>query len=329
MANFNLLELTQRLNLRVANEGDSPMVAVMDEDVNRPGLQFAGFFDYFDAERIQIVGKSEIMYVQGLTDREDVYSRMDQFCSHNIACVIISRGMQPPLELLQAAIKHKRWIFVSDLTTAELIHRTLVILNERMQPRQNMHGVLMDVYGTGILMIGSSGIGKSETALELIKRGHRLVADDNVDIRKVARNRLVGSSPGLIRHFMEVRGIGIIDIRQMYGISATIDSKSIDLVVTLERWEDNKAYDRVGLIGETFEIMGVTLNKITIPVAPGRNLAIIIEVAAKNLRLKSIGYHAMHELSERKRRQMEALEIGLPDPLEYTSDAYDSVWEEN
>ncbi len=238
--------------------------------------------------------------------------QLDRFFSSGIPCVLISRNMEIPQYLIELAKKHQCPIIRSRKSTTSVIHRMISYLDSALAPRITRHGVLVDVYGEGVLLMGESGIGKSETALELIKRGHRLVADDAVEIKKVAENRLIGDSPEVIRHFMEIRGIGIIDIKAMYGVGAVINTKAIDMVVYLEFWDSNKEYDRLGLTEEYTEILGAKLPKVILPVRPGRNLAIIIEVAVRNWRLKHMGYNAAKELDNRLAAMMAAnVEEGL------------------
>ena len=214
--------------------------------------------------------------------------------------------MDIPDYLVECAVMYNRPVFRSQLVTTNLISRLTSYLSSALAPRITRHGVLVDVYGAGVFLMGESGIGKSETALELIKRGHRLVADDAVEIKKVAENRLIGEAPELIRHFMEIRGIGIIDIKAMYGVGAVINNKPLDIVIYMENWDNNKEYDRLGLVEEYIEILGVKLPKIVLPVRPGRNLAIIVEVAARNWRLKNMGYHAARELDNRLNELLQA-----------------------
>lgn len=237
---------------------------------------------------------------------DDRKVQLDRFFASGIPCVLISRNMEVPQYLLEAAQKYQCPVIRSNKTTTSVIHRMINYLDSALAPRITRHGVLVDVYGEGVLLMGESGIGKSETALELIKRGHRLVADDAVEIKKVAENRLIGESPEVIRHFMEIRGIGIIDIKAMYGVGAVINTKAIDMVVYLEFWDSNKEYDRLGLSEEHTEILGAKLPKVILPVRPGRNLAIIIEVAVRNWRLKRMGYNAAKELDNRLIAMMEA-----------------------
>ncbi|HHW71453.1 MAG TPA: HPr kinase/phosphorylase [Clostridiales bacterium] len=299
MSSISIENIIDTLNLEIIYcDQDTLSIDIDTSDINRPGLQFAGFFDYFAHDRIQVLGKVEMTYLEQLD--EDIRRKyLDKYFSYDIPCTIISRGMEIPDYILYYAKKYKRPILRSEMTTTKLINKLIGYLDSQLAPRITKHGVLVDVYGVGIFLMGESGIGKSETALELIKRGHRLVADDAVEIKKVAEQRLVGEAPELIRHFMEIRGIGIIDIKAMYGVGAIINNKPLDLAIYLEFWDDNKEYDRLGLVEEYTEILGVELPKIVIPVRPGRNLAIIVEVAARNWRLKKLGYHSARELDNR------------------------------
>jgi HPr kinase/phosphorylase len=290
--------LIRDMELEVVYSGECKTIDIKTSDINRPGLQFAGFFDYFAVERLQVIGMAEMSYLDRL-DSELRNYRLDRFFQHDIPCVLITRNMDVPDYLLEAAKKYGCPVLRSKKVTTNIIHKMTNYLDSKLAPRVTQHGVLIDVYGEGVFLMGESGIGKSETALELVKRGHRLVADDAVEIKKVAENRLIGEAPELIRHLMEIRGIGIIDIKAMYGVGAVINNKPIDLVVYLEFWDNNKEYDRLGLVEEHIEILGVQLPKIVLPVRPGRNLAIIVEVAARNWRLKKMGYHAAQELDNR------------------------------
>src|SRR5690554_6767150 len=229
-------------------------------------------------------------------ERDKKLEHLDEFFSADLPCVIVTRGMEIPKYIVDCAVKYNCPLLRSHKATTILMNKLVNYLDSELAPRITRHGVLLDVYGEGVLLMGESGIGKSETALELIKRGHRLVADDAVEIKKVAENRLIGDSPELIRHYMEIRGIGIIDIKAMYGVGAVINNKAIDMVVYLEFWDNNKEYDRLGLTEEYMEILGVKLPKVILLVRPGRNLAIIVEVAVRNWRLKNLGYNAAQEL---------------------------------
>ena len=295
MGSISIKDMLQELDMEVVYEGKSLSIDIETSDINRPGLQFAGFFDYFAVERVQVIGKVEMTYLDSM-DPKLRQQRLERFFSSGIPCVLISRSMEVPQYLIDTAAKFGCPIIRSKKTTTSIIHRMINYLDSALAPTITRHGVLVDVYGEGVLLMGESGIGKSETALELIKRGHRLVADDAVEIKKVAENRLIGSAPELIRHYMEIRGIGIIDIKAMYGIGAVINNKAIYMVIYLEFWDNNKEYDRLGLTDEYMDVLGVKLPKVTVPVRPGRNLAIIVEVAVRNWRLKNLGYNAAQEL---------------------------------
>ncbi len=271
---------------------------IRSADLNRPGMQFCGFYEFFAFERPQVIGKVEMTYLEELSP-ETRRERLKKFFSYDMPCVICCRGMNPPHELLEAARARDIPVYLSQLVTTKFSFTAINYLNRCLAPRVTRHGVLVDVYGMGVLITGESGVGKSEAALELVKRGHQLVADDVVDICRIADNRLIGECPEMVRHFMEIRGIGIIDIRAMYGIGAVAVSKTIDLVMHLEKWVEGKEYDRLGLTDEYITILGVKVPHQLTPVRPGRNLAIIIEVAARDLSLKRMGYNAARELDRR------------------------------
>lgn len=303
MVSITVEDFAKGLDLKTVYAGEAGTINIHTSDLNRPGLQFADYFDYFAVDRIQIIGKVEMTYLDGL-NYEKRFERLDKFFSYPVPCVIICRDMQVPDDMCKLALKYKVPFFVSKLVTTKFISKSINFIDKLLAPTTTKHGVLVDVYGIGIMLLGEAGIGKSETALELIKRGHRLVADDVVDICKVADNRLVGEAPDLIRHFMEIRGIGIIDIKAMYGVGAVINSKSIDLIMQLELWNSEKEYDRLGLDENHIDILGVRRPLITLPVRPGRNLAIIVEVAAMNYRLRNLGYNAAKELDKRLKDQV-------------------------
>jgi HPr kinase/phosphorylase len=293
-------DFVESLSLKVLSPSTRETIDLQSAELNRPGIQFTGFYDYFAYVRPQVIGKVEMAYLDSLDDKTRLEKLTDYF-SYPIPCVIICRGMQPNQEMLKLAQEHDVPIYGTDWVTTRFFVNAINYLSQALAPRSTMHGVLLDVYGLGVLLTGESGVGKSEAALELIKRGHQLVADDVVEIKKVNENRLIGESPETIRHFMEIRGIGIIDIRQMYGIGAVLMNKSIDIVIHLELWQENKAYDRLGLVDNYTTIMGVKIPQIVLPVRPGRNLAVVIEVAARNLGLKRLGYSAAAELDRRLR----------------------------
>ena len=267
-------------------------------DLNRPGMQFCGFYEYFAFERPQVIGKVEMTYLDNMEPaaRREM---LQKYFSYDLPCVIICRGLKPPQELLEEAKARDIVVYQTSMVTTKFTFNAVNYLNRCLAPRVTRHGVLVDVYGIGVLLTGESGVGKSEAALELVKRGHQLVADDVVDICRVTDTRLVGECPEMVRHFMEIRGIGIIDIRAMYGVGAVSISKSIDLVMHMEKWVDGKEYDRLGLNEEYVTILGVKVPSQITPVRPGRNMAIIIEVAARNMSLKRLGYSAAHELDRR------------------------------
>ncbi|MDR3318127.1 MAG: HPr(Ser) kinase/phosphatase [Clostridiales bacterium] len=291
-----ITEFCEVLNLEILHRG-SEFIELSTVNINRPGLQLTGFFKHFGAERVQIMGELEFAYLKGLEDGAR-FKAVEAYFSHDMPCVIVSTELEPLPEILVCAEKHRRNLLRSKLRSTDIINLIVNYLNEILAPNETRHGVLIDLYGIGMLITGHSGIGKSETALELVQRGHRLVADDAVIIRRV-NDRLIGTSPEIIRYFMEVRGIGIIDVHKMYGVGAVKLTKVIDIVVELENWNDSKEYDRLGLAKETIEILGHRLPKMTIPVRPGRNLAVILEVAARNQRLKSMGVSALDELNSR------------------------------
>ena len=265
-------------------------------DLNRPGMQFCGFYEFFAFERPQLLGKVEVAYLEQLEPfrRREI---LDTYFSYPVPCMIICRNLTPPPELLESARSHDVPVYSSPMVTSKFTALAIHYLNRCLAPHVTRHGVLVDVVGVGVLLSGKSGVGKSEAAIELIKRGHQLVADDVVDICRIADDRLIGTCPEKIRYLMEIRGIGVIDIKAMFGIGAVTVSKSIDLVIELETWDENKAYDRIGLQDDEIEIMGVKVPHQLMPIKPGRNLAIIVEVAARNLSLKRTGYNAARGLS--------------------------------
>ncbi len=294
--NFQLEEIYKPEN------GDTVMVC--ETDVNRPGLQMVGFFDYFDSNRIQILGKVEYSYLERLTT-EKRGEILDNLFSKNIPMIVLTRGMQVFPEIMTAAEKYGICVYRTEVATSSFMSALISYLNVQLAQRRTRHGVLVEVYGEGVLIMGESGVGKSETAIELVKRGHRLVADDAVEIKKVSDKTLVGSSPAVIRHFVELRGIGIIDIKEIFGMGAVKDTESINLIIHLEKWDENKQYDRLGLVDEFTNIMGINVPSLTIPVKLGRNLAVIVEVAAMNNRQKRMGYNAAVELNNRLMQEME------------------------
>ena len=284
---------------------DIDEILIGTADINRPGLQMIGFFNYFDHNRIQIMGRVEFNYLEQLTTDERK-KRMEDFFAQGFPALVITRGQQVFPEMPELAEKYNIVLLRTEQATSAFMSAIISYLNVKVAPRRTRHGVLVEVYGEGILILGESGVGKSETAIELLKRGHRLVADDAVEIKRVSDKTLVGESPEIIRHFIELRGIGIIDVKEIFGIGAVKDSESIDMIIHLEPWEDGKQYDRLGMVDEYTNIMGINIPSLTVPVKLGRNLAVIIEVAAMNNRQKRMGYNAAVELNNRLMNQMEA-----------------------
>lgn len=272
-------------------------VLIQREDVNRPGLQLVGFFDYFDDKRLQVLGKVENTYLAKVPP-EDRRRIFDALLAYELPALIITRGLAPFPELMEMAEKHNRTILRTQETTTAFMGALIAGLRNELAPRITRHGVLVEVYGEGVLLLGESGVGKSETAIELVKRGHRLVSDDAVEIKRVGVNRLVGSAPELIRHYIELRGIGVVDVQQLFGMSAVREDQDIDLVVSLEQWNDGAMYDRLGLEELYTVILDVKVPSLTVPVKPGRNLAIIVEVAAMNNRHKKMGYNAAQAFTQ-------------------------------
>ncbi len=267
-------------------------------EVNRPALQLSGFFDHFDSDRVQIIGYVEYTYLQTL-DYERKIKIYDELVSYKVPCIVYSRNLEPDKELIEKAAKQDIPIFQTEKQTSGFMAELIRWMNVKLAPCISIHGVLVDVYGVGVLIMGESGIGKSEAALELIKRGHRLVTDDVVEIRRVSDETLVGSAPDITRHFIELRGIGIVDVKSMFGVQSVRETQNIDLVITLEDWSREKEYDRLGLEESYTEFLGNKVVCHNIPIRPGRNLAIIVESAAVNHRQKQMGYNAAQELYKR------------------------------
>ncbi len=274
---------------------DPDTIMVASAEVNRPGVELTGFMDYYDKTRLLVCGITEISFLQQF-DNETRANCLSKLFSQGAPGLILCRGLDPLPEMLEAAKKHSIPVLRTNDQTSGFISALVAFLNVELAPRVTRHGVLVEVYGEGILLTGDSGVGKSETAIELVKRGHRLIADDAVEIRRVSNKTLVGSAPPNIRHFIELRGIGIINARRIFGMGAVKITEKIDLVINMEIWDSSKVYDRMGMDDEYTEILGNKVPSLTIPVKPGRNLAIIIEVAAMNNRQKKMGYNAAHEL---------------------------------
>ncbi len=271
---------------------------VQRNEVNRPGLALTGFFGYFEPGRIQIIGLNEYDYISRLSDNE-LSEIFDKFFSLDPVALVFSTSLPVNEIIIKSANKYHIPILRTSSKTSEFMSALIASLSVSLAPRITRHGVLVEVYGEGILILGESGIGKSETAIELVKRGHRLIADDAVEIKKVSAKSLVGSAPELIRHYVELRGIGIIDVKRIFGMGAVKDTEKIDLIINLEHWVQGKMYDRFGLDSECTEIMGIKIPSIVIPVRPGRNLAVILEIAAMNNRQKKMGYDTASEFNER------------------------------
>lgn len=302
MASVTLSELVEKMKLNSVTTGiDFSSIKITESQVNRPALQMTGFFEHFDSRRIQVIGNVEYSYLQSF-DIDTRVQKYEEFFKHgagDIPCMIFCRGLIPESEFVECAVKHGVPVFTTEKLTSEFMASAIRWLNVKLAPCISIHGVLVDVYGEGILIIGESGIGKSEAALELIRRGHRLVTDDVVEIRRVSDETLVGTSPEVTRNFIELRGIGIIDVKTLFGVECVKETMPINLVVKLEEWNKNTNFDRVGLEDEYMEFLGNKVVCQTIPIRPGRNLAVICETAAVNHRQKKMGYNATKELYKR------------------------------
>lgn len=299
---------------------DAPeKILIRSPQVNRPGLPLVGFFDHFEKARLEIIGKVEYLYLKQLYDNERRES-LDRFFAAAPVGVIVTSGLEIFEEMRLAAQKYRVPLLRTDRKTSDYMAALIAYLNVCLAPRITRHGVLVDIYGEGVLLLGDSGIGKSETAIELVKRGHRLVADDAVEIKRVSDKTLVGEAPEIIRHYVELRGIGIVDIRRLFGMGAVQNTARIELVVHLEPWETGKMYDRLGLDNETTDLLGVSVPSITLPVCPGRNMAVVLEIAAMNHRQKKMGYNTAEEfnrrLTERMEKEMAAAQEAAAAPTE-------------
>ena len=296
--NVSLKTLTERVSLEVVyTPKELDQINVEIAEVNRPGLFLAGYYDYFDKLRLQIMGLAEMNFLSGLS-AEKRYEALEQLFRQQPPAVIVGRSeeLEPFPEMLELAKKHSVALLRSNETTCTLMGSLISVLNLELAPRITRHGVLVEVYGEGILILGDSGIGKSELAIELVKRGHRLVADDAVELRKVSNRQIMGTAPENIRHFIELRGVGVLNARRLFGMGAVKITEKIDMVIQLELWDGEKVYDRLGLENEYTDILGIEVPVTTVPVKPGRNLSIIIEAAAMNNRQKKMGYNAAREL---------------------------------
>ena len=286
----------------------TPNVDIRDKtieipDINRPALQLTGYFEHFDSDRVQLIGYVEYTFLEKLSEetKKEIYT---QLLSYQIPCIVFSRDLRPEPMLLEMAEKANIPVFNTEKKTAQFTAEIIRWLNVELAPCISIHGVLVDVYGVGVLIMGESGIGKSEAALELFKRGHRLVSDDVVEIRKVSDATLVGTAPDITRHFIELRGIGIVDVKTLYGVQSVRETQNIDLVITLEDWDKDKKYDRLGMEEEYTEFLGNKIVCHQLPIRPGRNLAIIVETAAINYRQKKMGYNAAQELYKRVQKNL-------------------------
>lgn len=304
MASVKLSKVIEKMKLEnLTPDIDIEHIKVTQPDINRPALQMAGYFEHFDATRLQIIGFVEYTYMESMTEerREEVYSKLLSF---DIPAIVYCRDLRPDEVFLKKANEHGIPILATKMSTSDFMAEIIRWLNVKLAPCISVHGVLVDVYGEGVLITGESGIGKSEAALELIKRGHRLVTDDVVEIRKVSDDTLIGTAPDITKHFIELRGIGIVDVKTLFGVSSVKDTQGIDLVIKLEDWDKDKEYDRLGLEEEYTEYLGNKIVCHSIPIRPGRNLAIICESAAVNHRQKKMGYNAAQELYTRVQNQL-------------------------
>ena len=294
----SLESIIKDFQLEVLNLPEDKTVTIESSDISRPGLPLSGYFGYFDPSRIQILGKTEYGYLEDFP-REVQLQRLDTFFEKKPAAVVVTSNLEISPQMIAIAKKYNVPLLRTEWRTSEFTANIISSLKVSLAPRITRHGVLVDIYGEGMLIIGESGVGKSETAIELVKRGHRLVADDAVDIKKVSSKTLVGSAPELIKHYVELRGIGVIDVCRIFGMGAVKDTKKIDMIINLEPWEDGKMYDRLGADTEYTDIMGIKIPTTTIPVNPGRNLAIILEIAAMNNHQKKMGFNTADDLNNR------------------------------
>ncbi|AFI30081.1 serine kinase [Bacillus sp. A053] len=298
MAKVRTKDVMEQFNLELISGEEGINRPITMSDLSRPGIEIAGYFTYYPRERVQLLGKTELSFFEQLPE-EDKKQRMESLCTDVTPAIILSRDMPIPQELIDASEKNGVPVLRSPLKTTRLSSRLTNFLESRLAPTTAIHGVLVDIYGVGVLITGKSGVGKSETALELVKRGHRLVADDCVEIRQEDQDTLVGNAPELIEHLLEIRGLGIINVMTLFGAGAVRSNKRITIVMNLELWEQGKQYDRLGLEEETMKIIDTEITKLTIPVRPGRNLAVIIEVAAMNFRLKRMGLNAAEQFTNK------------------------------
>ena len=306
MYGVTITDLIRKMDFKnLTPELDTEKIVVSHPDVNRPALQLTGFYDHFDNERVQMLGNVEIAYLSGL-GKDRRIAMYDKLLSSKIPCLVFCRNLVPETEVLDLCNYYRVPCLLSQKPTSDTMAEVIRWLKAELAPRISIHGVLVDVFGEGVLIMGESGIGKSEAALELIKRGHRLVSDDVVEIRKVSEVTLVGTAPGITKYLIELRGIGIIDVKTLFGVESVKDTQSIDMVIKLEEWDKNKEYDRLGLEDQYTELLGNRVICHNIPIRPGRNLAVIVETAAINYRQKKMGYNAAQELYNRVQANLAA-----------------------
>jgi len=297
-------ELVDQFTLKVVAGNEGLTNEIKNYDISRPALEIGGYFSHYSSDRVQILGMTEVSFFERMLTEKEREDRSNRLCRKETPCIVLARQINPPLELIEACNSSKTPLLVTDANTTTFYSRLSSYLEKALAPETNMHGVLVDVYGIGVLITGESGVGKSETALELVKNGHRLVADDNVEIKEVTENVLMGSAPKLIENLLEIRGLGIINVMTLFGAGCILAEKRIMLNVNLETWEKGKAYDRVGLDRTKLTILNSEIEKRTIPIRPGRSLAGIIEVAAMNYRLQNMGYDAAVEFNDRLNKQI-------------------------
>ena len=298
LAKVRTKDIIKKFDMELVSGEEGINRPITTTDISRPGLEIAGYFEYYPAERLQLLGKTELTFFEKL-DPRDRASRMEQLCTDITPGIIVTRDMEVPAELIEAAERESVPVMRSKQKTTRLSSHLTNYLESKLAPTTAVHGVLVDIYGIGVLITGKSGVGKSETALELVKRGHRLVADDCVEIRQEDIGTLVGNSPDLIEHLLEIRGVGIINVMTLFGAGAVRSHKRISLIIDLEIWDQKKSYDRLGLDEEKMKILDTDVTKLTVPVRPGRNLAVIIEVASMNFRLKRMGVNAAEQFTNR------------------------------
>lgn len=290
-------EIIKRFDLSIlAGEYEDKVITI--SDIKRPGIELAGFWKYFTPDRVQLLGMTEVSFLKGLS-RESLKKNIKKLFSYDLPCVIIARDLDIPELLIDQAEKNSIPLLRTDIATTRFLSLLTNYLEEALAPSKTIHGVLVDIYGVGVLISGKSGIGKSETAVQLVKRGHRLVADDIIIVKKIGERQLIGTAPEVSRHFLEIRGIGIINVRTLFGAGAVKDIAEINMTAKLEFWKEDKVYERLGIDSLYGELMGIEVPQVTIPVKPGRNLAMVLEIAAMNLRMKEMGYNAAKDFSRK------------------------------